>query len=263
MTQLDYLKGILSSLESIAFDLQKSRWIDDPVWVPDLQQFRHERLHDCLFLFLKSIRMVSHLNASVVLLENGHVHEMGVLCRCMDETFEDMTMFMKTLGDDGSPSKEQIRILDEFFQEQFKDISDPMLESVERDRVPRKKIRNAIAGLAENPANPHDLSQLKGTLYDTYSGYVHGAYPHIMELYSWPPSQYAMSGMLQRIPDWTRQLGVYVYRGVLAVLLTARRLGEEEATRQLLEIRTDMEGSYPGFAEDPKSALQQLKRKRK
>ena len=48
-------------------------------------------------------------------------------------------------------------------------------------------MRAAIAALPENPVNPHEHAQTPGAIYDAFSGYVHGAHPHIMELYGGDP----------------------------------------------------------------------------
>jgi hypothetical protein len=263
MTELEFIKHVVGKLDRFYSVLGKTHWIETPQWLPSEKQFRHGTQHDCLLIYLKGVRWVSLLNASIVLLESGHVHEMGVLCRCMDETFEDMLLFIRNLGPEDKPTDAQERVLKEFFQEQFEDSSAPMLSTNKRDRVPRDKLRSAIAGLPENAVNPHDHARLHGTIYDTYSGYVHGAYPHIMELYSNNPPQYHMAGMCgtPRIQEWQSQLIDYVYRGVLGTWYAAKRLGEEVVAEDVFSLRSEMERRYPQLAADPNVLLKEMKKK--
>ncbi len=114
MTELDFIKHVAGGLERSYSALGKSHWIKPPQWRPTEEQFRHETQHDCLLIYLKGVRWASLLNASIILLEAGHVHEIGILCRCMDESFEDMLLFIRNLGQEGEPTKEQERVLKEF-----------------------------------------------------------------------------------------------------------------------------------------------------
>lgn len=204
MTELEFITRMAGELERSYSTLGKSHWIEPPQWLPPKEQFRHGTQHDCLLIYLKGVRWVSLLNASIVLLGVGHVHEIGILCRCMDESFEDMLLFIKNLGPEDKPTEAQERVLKEFFQEQFNDPSVPMLSASKRDRVRRSTLRAALAGLQGNVVNPHDHARINEIIYDAFSGYVHGAYPHIMELYGGNPPQYHMAGMsgTSRIPEW-------------------------------------------------------------
>lgn len=263
MTELDFIKRMVSELGNSYSALGDSQWIEPPQWSPIESGFRHSTQHDCLLIYLKGVRWVSLLNASIVLLEAGQVHEMGILCRCMDESLEDMLLFCRNLGPDGKPTDAQERVLKEFFQEQFENSSSPMLVATKRDRAPRKSVRSAIANLPENPVNPHDHSQMHGTIYDAFSGYVHGAYPHIMELYGGNPPKYHAAGMKNtpRIEEWQNQLVSYVYRGVLGAWFVARRLGEESTAKRIFKFRDEMEKRYPLLAADPNDLLKELKKR--
>lgn len=265
MTELEFIKHVVKELEDSYTLMGKSRWIDPPQWLQTENQFRHQSQHDCLLIYLKGIRWVSLLNASIVLLEAGHVHEIGILCRCMDESLEDMLLFIRNLGPEGKPTEAQERVLEEFFQEQFEDTSVPMLSASKRDRVPRSRLRAAIAGLPENTVNPHDHTRLHGTVYETFSGYVHGAYPHIMELYGGKLPQYHMGGMRNtpRFEEWRRQLVIYVYRCVLGGWFSAKRLGEDDVAENILLLRTEMEKRYPEFEADHNDLLKEMKKARK
>ena len=263
MTDLDFLKYVANTLERLYATLERSHWIEAPKWLESRKQYRHEKKHDRLLVYLKGVRGISLLNASLVLLEAGHVHEMGILCRCMDESFEDMMLFIRSLGPDGEPTDKQKRVFEEFFQEEFEDLSAPILSTAKRDRVPRNKVRTAIAGLLENPVNPHEFAQISQSIYNAFSGYVHGAYPHIMELYGGKSPRYHMSGMLvaQRIQEWERMLIEYTYRGALGAWYVAKRLDDEGVVQEISLLIEEMEIRYPHFKNDPNILLREMKKK--
>jgi hypothetical protein len=215
-------------------------------------------------VFLNGVRYVSLLNASRTLFMFGFFHEMGILARCMDEALEDVVFFIRRTGEDGGLSKRQREALAEFYQEEFEDISVSMLRNNERRRVPRKSIRAAIAVLPENEVNPHDAAQIHGTIYDTFSGYVHGAYPHIMELYGgWPP-RYHTQGMRNtpRQAEAAQQLVLYVHRGIMVGQCVAIKLERWDVVDQILALQSALEEPYPHLAQDPHASLAALKRKR-
>lgn len=187
--------------------------------------FRHENLNDLLACYLKSVRIVSSLNATLSLLKKGFVQEIYVLCRCIDEFCEDIWFLSTPLGDNG-PSKDQTRFIEEFFQEEFDHPDNPLTSTQKRDRVPRKKIHAAISRLDGQPLNPSDSKELQRTLQQTFSGYVHGAYAHIMELYGGSPPLYHTMGMKEtpRLKECEQQLVSYVYRSIIAIRVVARRV---------------------------------------
>ena len=263
MTDLDFLKYVANTLERSYATLERSHWIETPKWLESRKQFRHEKKHDRLLVYLKGVRGISLLNASLVLLEAGHVHEMGIMRRCMDESFEDMMLFIRSLGPDGEPTDKQKRVVEEFFQEVFEEASAPILSTTKRDRLPRKQVRAAIAGLPENPINPHDSAQISETIYNAFSGYVHGVYPQIMELYGGNPPRYYMAGMLgtQRIQEWGKTLTEYAYRCVLGALHVAKRLGDEDVANNIMSLREKIEMRYPHFMKDPNDLLREMKKR--
>ncbi|MCX5726865.1 MAG: hypothetical protein NT030_06830 [Candidatus Saganbacteria bacterium] len=87
-----------------------------------------------------------------------------------------------------------------------------ILQSVSRNIVPRKKVRAGVSRVLSNCVNPHDLHEILTTEENAFSGYIHGAYPHIMELYGGDPPRFHMNGMLDtpRIDEWRRQIEVHL-----------------------------------------------------
>ncbi len=246
MTDMEYMKGVIRTLESAYTEMEKSRFLEKPVWVSNTLRYRYERKSDVLLIFLKGVRWVSMLNASVVLLNAGYTQEIGILFRCMDESLEDMLFFAEPHEPNGELSKDQLRAFTEFFQEQIEDPDN--IRPIKRDRVPRKKVRAAITPPGKVPAETKGKEAI-GLVYDAFSGFIHGAYPHIMDSYGGDSPRYHMSGMLKtpRIEQYERQLTNYVYRAILGAQLVAGRLGEKEISDSLLQIKNEFMGRFPGL----------------
>jgi hypothetical protein len=67
------------------------------------------------------------------------------------------------------------------------------------------------------------------TIHETYSGYIHGASPHIMELYGGIPPRFHMKGMLgtPRHEDHTDDLLDYYHRAIISFAFAAKAFGDE------------------------------------
>jgi hypothetical protein len=198
--------------------------------------FRHEIKDDLLASFLKGVRIVNNLNAALVLLRAGYVQEVYVLCRLIDESGEDITFLASPLGKDG-PSDDQIRYVKEFFQEEFGNRADPLRSQQKRDRVSRRRIHAALSRIPVEGSNPSRTQEIARTLHQAYSGFVHGAYSHIMDLYGGAPPKFHTNGMngTPRISECEHQFVNYVYRSLLALEVIARRTNRHDITTRLVQ----------------------------
>lgn len=225
--------------------------------------FRHEHQNDLLQSYLKCVRATSTLHACLALLEKGYVQEICALCRSLDEFCEDVLFLATPLGENGF-SEQQDRLVTEFFQEEFDNIDNPLTSSQVRDRVPRAKVHAGIARIEGQPINPSDTQELHRTLQQTFSGYVHGAYVHIMDMYggeSPSTAKFHMRGMLgtPRIEGMRITLAEYVTRVMLAVQAVARRCENAQATQSIREAREAFEAATGQKDFDPKAAMARLK----
>jgi hypothetical protein len=170
----------------------------------------------------KLARVISGLRATLALLQNGYVQEIGALCRMLDEFNEDIVLLCQTIGKDQLTylHKQYIKA---FYEEEFDEPDTPILSRQKRSTIRRARIQAAIAAIPENPLNPSDGQQLSRTLHRAHSGYVHGASGHILEAYGGDPPRYHLSGMLgkPRIPEFTRYLWHYFYRGFASLMFCA------------------------------------------
>lgn len=239
----DYLESALRQLEAMYAEMGKSTGNILFRDVGPYRQFRHETFTESLACYLKGIKSISTLNACLVLLRHGYTQEIGALCRMVDDFCNEIFFLLKPQGGDGKFSDDQTLFLNNFFQEELDQPGDPLASSQKRTTVAVKKIHATFAKLASTELNSSDAQELLRTTQQAFSGYVHGAYPHIMEMYGGYPPQFHMSGMLgtPRIEEWRKQLVGYVYRVSMASVFVARKLGLEEMEKSLRAFLTEFE----------------------
>ncbi len=239
----DYLAKTLQQLEQFYAEMDKAT--GDLLFrdVGPFKQFRHETLTESLACYLKGIKTISTLNACVVLLRHGYAQEVGALCRMADDFCNEIFFLLQPQGDDGSFSADQVRFLENFFQEEFDEPVDPLRSTQKRGTVPVRKIHATFGKLAAGELNPSDAQELLRTTHQAFSGYVHGAYPHIMEMCGGNPQRFHVSGMLgtPRIEEWRGQLIGYVQRLIIASVFVARKLGVTDLEAPLRALLEDFE----------------------
>jgi hypothetical protein len=239
MNRLEYLTDALRRLEQEYLTMGRSVPAPVPVMHHGIPFFRHKKQTDILLCFLKGVKLTSTLNAALLLFRHGYAQELGALARIADDLLNDILFMLKPL-DGGKPSKDQLRFFEEFFQEEFENPMNVLAGAQKRDIVSRRKLHATFGHLAKESFNPSDAQNMMSTIHAALSGYVHGAYPHIMELYGGNPPHFHMSGLpgTPRIAEWDRQLITYAYRGIMVSGLVARKLGltdSENALRVLME----------------------------
>jgi hypothetical protein len=244
--------ALIGAIDTIEAAVQKLQGHFRPPALVELADgvpmFRHEQYDDLLMSQLKCVRCVSLLRAGTLLLLNGFYQEVGVLCRCLIESVEDVMFLATPLGEGNRPSKAQAQLVAEFFQEEFEDPSKPMGSQNKRVRVSRDEVLAGIARIAGNPLNPSDGKALTRGLHLGYSGYVHGAYPHLMELFGAPLGEngrpdaangrYYMGGHMpfSRCAEMTDTLTGRAHNTAVAVSLVAKRLNEAATVDMLTPI---------------------------
>lgn len=260
----EYLKDVISRLEALYHKMYQCTEL--PVFVRDdvYQRFRHETLSDALACYLKGVKIISTLNAALVLLKEGYTQEIGALCRMIDDYCNEI--FFLLVPQDGEKfSADQIRFLEDFFQEELDRPDNPLASTQKRSNVPTRKIHSTCAKLSKNEANPSDAQEILRTVHQAFSGYVHGGYPHIMEMYGGNPPRFHMSGMLgtPRIIEWRNQLKEYVYRTIMVSILVARKLGSSELETAIKELMKEFEQRI-GCAPTKKAAemIRDIKKKK-
>lgn len=190
----------------------------------------------------KCARMISGLNASLVLLKTGYVQELGALFRMLDE-FNDDILFLCQAIREGEVSDLHKKYLKAFYQEEFDNPDNAFLSEQKRETIQRRKIHSAISRIPEQELNPSDAKQLLRTLSQAYSGYVHAASPHVMEMYGGYPPKFHVTGMLgtPRIAESQKNAWNYVYRGLITTMIVVLTFKKHDLLKELYKFREYVE----------------------
>jgi len=176
-------------------------------------------------MVLKSARVVTTLKAIYMLNKIGFLQEQASLQRVHDELTEDVLFLGYAVMFDKITEK-HTRFLDAFFQEEV--CIQKKKEFRPKSTLPRKKIRAYINSFDED--DPSSGIKAGQEISHGYSGYVHGASNHIMELYYGNPPYFHISGMRDSpfYEDHYEDLLNYFYRSILNFAFVAKALGDEQ-----------------------------------
>ena len=177
----------------------------------------------------KLARAQSAVRAAYVLLENGFCQEQAILHRVIDETNEDIIFLVYAVTNDSITDLHK-RFLEAFWEEEV-DESGTMIDSKQkRPMIPRKKIRAYIAKVEGNILDQSRSIELSRTISSTYSGFIHGASPQIMDMYGGNPPHFHTKGLLgtPRMQEYADDLWNYMYRTFLSHIIVAKALGAKK-----------------------------------
>lgn len=188
--------------------------------------------------FLKGVRVVSGLNACLFLLQGGFIQESMVIIRTIDDFLHEM-VFILEKAETGQLDDHQNKFKEDFFREEFKNPNNPLLNETRRETVPKKKIWASAARQMGSYLNPSDLQKMFQVNNDALSGYIHGAYPHIMEMYGGRPPKFHVTGMkaAPRVRMCISQIELYTHRAIMVFEGFAKTLGSQELLEYLHETR--------------------------
>lgn len=258
---LDLYWAILESLDENFPKISAS--VEPPVITKrnEVLVFRYTQRSVEQALVLKAARVCSGLHAAFVLLQSGYLQELQALYRMLDEFGEDIIFIGDIIVSEKITPLHQ-QFLDDFWAEEFDVDGEPFQSSQKRKRVPRQKIQASIARQAVFPINPSDGQEVHRTLTKTMSGYVHGASPHIMEMYGGTPERYHTAGFLGTLPFAHAISGAlnYFYRGLLNVTYVAILLRCDEAESELRKIKDNVEELTGAGQSDVEETLKKSKR---
>jgi hypothetical protein len=188
----------------------------------------------------KLARMVSGLHAARILLERGFIQEQGALQRMLDEFQEDVTFLCYAVIFSDVTDLHRT-YLDAFYQEEFDNPDDVVESTQKRPMVSRQKVRAYLARIEGSGLDPSRAVKVTRSLSKAYSGYVHGASPHIMEMYGGNPPRFHVAGLRESAlyPDHQDDLWDYFYRGICAFGFAAKAFGDEELFASIQKFRDD------------------------
>jgi hypothetical protein len=102
--------------------------------------------------------------------------------------------------------------------------------------IPRKKIRAYMASRKEYEPDPSTGAALLNTVGKAYSGYVHAASPHVMEMYGGNPPRFHTGGMRDSplFLDHQHDIWNYYYRGILTFGIAANAFYDKPTLQRIM-----------------------------
>ncbi len=175
-------------------------------------------------------------------MENGYLQEQGAIQRILDELHEDISFLALAVIFDGHTPLHQ-QYLEAFFEEEF-DAESAFASTQKRPMIPRQKIRAYIAKVEGAALDPSTGVELSRTICKAYSGYVHAASPHIMDMYGGNPPRFHVRGMkgTERQAEHREDLWNYFYRSIVAFALVVKAFGDDELFAQIQQFSREFEG---------------------
>lgn len=234
---LNYLHTVVDRLCAIVDQLGSS--FPAPKIIPQGDGFveRHgnaERTNG-LLCYLKAVKTCSTLNGILTLLEKAQVQEAYALARVAQDQVDDIHFLIIPRGDDLRLNDRQTQAINEFFLEEF-DPADPVGTSQERNRVGRPKVRAAITNDMTDPSTGNATSTL---IYRVFSGYVHGAYGHVMELHG-ADGHYQMRGTPRHLTDAIEYTPNIIYQSLLAAAVLIDRSSRDDLAPSIKALRDEV-----------------------
>ncbi len=182
----------------------------------------------------KLARVQSAVRAAYLLLNNGFVQEQAILHRVIDEANEDIIFLVYAITNDTITELHE-RFLDAFWQEEFDDSGVVIKSNLKRPMIPRKKIQAYISRIDGPELDTCTRHSNARAISKAYSGFVHGASPHIMDMYGGDPPLFHTKGMRNtpRMEQYANDLWNYVYRSFISHIFVAKAIGAKEHVRML------------------------------
>ena len=188
-------------------------------------RYKEKTIHQAMIQ--KLARMVSGLHAARQLCDNGFFQEQGAIQRILDEFHEDIWFLAFGVINRDITQLHQ-DFLDAFYKEEF----DPETGKAPLDRpmVPRRKIRAYLSRLEQQPYDPSSAVTLYHTIHSGYSGFVHGASSHIMDMWGGDPPRFHIHGMTGTPRQEMHRYDLYnpFFRAILSFAITAKAFGDEK-----------------------------------
>ena len=225
---MDTLKKIQIWLNTIGSQIGES-----PQWVDQRQVFEYPTVSVEVVAYLKAVRATQSLKSIRLLLEQGLVIDFYTIGRCIIDCVDEIYFLLETYP--------EVSETVEKFLKNFREstIDGPLEEGT--DIVPSKKIRNASARVrAKEGYITFDRS--KASLdrpYKIFSGYVHGQYSHIMEIYGGPPNErsFKVEGITsdRRKADYLIWIGELDEMVILSMAFMAKQFNCEQVLREIIQ----------------------------
>jgi hypothetical protein len=193
-------------------------------------RYREQTIHQAVVQ--KLARLVSGLHALTVLHHHGLFQEQGLVQRAVDELQEDITFLSIAIIRDDMTDRHK-KYLEYFYAEEWDDPSDVVGSHKSRGMVSRDKIRAYV-----NSTLDADQSRANVTgkvITKAYSGFVHAASPHIMDMVWGEPPRFDVCGETAQLATrgYDRDALNYFYRALISTAVAAIAFGEHKLVSEL------------------------------
>jgi hypothetical protein len=220
-----------------------------PVYTSEMGgAFRLIQRDEKTFSLLRCIRIVSGLRAELGLIEQGFCQEAGVIHRTILEFSHDLDFVVDGLINPESKSRMQERMA-KYFVESPPAPEDFMSRPKKSHSFLREKVYAAVLRLLGGN-NPYRIRQIAKTLEEVYSGYVHGNYRHVMEMYNGAEKGFKTKGTPGRIPEWVQNVALIVQPVLNQFSTIASAFGLNELMNQLKKKSDELE-AHPIYSQNP------------
>jgi hypothetical protein len=179
-------------------------------------------------IVLKLARLLTLLQSGKLLLDHGFLQEVGAIQRSLDEVDGDIFFLCGPLIF-GAQEPAHNQYLNEFFSEEFDKPEDPLGSTQRRHRVKRSKIRAYNARVYGGGIEVERAIRVLETIDNAYSGFVHAASVHTMDMYYGDPPTFHIYGMkgTSRHRDSEDDFKNYIYRSLTSTACAAKAFDRE------------------------------------
>ena len=199
-------------------------------------RYREKNIHQAIVQ--KLARLISGLHAARLLLFAGFIQEQAAMHRMLDEFTED-AIFLSygIISNEIMPL--HLRFLDAFYLEEFDNPCEPLKSTQKRPMISREKIQAYLANIEDVTKDPYTAQRASRSISKSFSGFVHGASPHTMEMYGGDPPQFHVRGLKDSplFSDHEYDLWNYFFRGICAFGIAAKAFGAENLFAQILSYK--------------------------
>jgi hypothetical protein len=189
-------------------------------------------------ILLKLIRTLSALRAAHMLIDGGLILDAGASMRIRDELGSDIMFLAGPLVTSVPAEPRHAQYLQEFFQEEF-DHPDPLRSTQSRRRVSRRDIRAYVARAFSAGLPVADIIAVSETIDHAFSGYVHGAGAHIMDVYDGQSFRVPMSPSDPPTVTVRDQFAQYLHRAIMNATIAASAIGDSALAGELYHRTVD------------------------
>jgi hypothetical protein len=165
-----------------------------------------------------------------VLYDHGLLIDGGTIVRCINEALSEIVFALENYP---TISKKLERFIEYFLATQAN------TDTKEAHPVASRDIHNAEARAFEKQLNFSEARRMIRNVYETFSGYVHGQYPHIMEIYGGRPEnlKFSTSGVLsmEKRQFYTQLIDATITSTELVIAFIAFKLGMNDLFREILQ----------------------------